>query len=86
MAQLQLSNTALLPIEFISRSFHLFSIVDLKWVSLRGVGIVVDDSEISFMASFNQMAAALVHASQENTVALANVKFDFAIIKCEPPA
>ena len=37
------------------------------------------------MASLSQLSAALIHAAQENTVALANFKFDFAIIKCEPP-
>jgi len=37
------------------------------------------------MASFGRLTAALMSASQENTLALANVNFDFALIKCEAP-
>ena len=37
------------------------------------------------MASLGQLSASFLHASQENTIALANLKFDFALIKYEPP-
>ena len=37
------------------------------------------------MASYGQLTAAFAQASQENILALANFKFDFALIKCEPP-
>lgn len=38
------------------------------------------------MTSFGKLTNALVHASQETTVTLANLNFDFALIKCEAPA
>lgn len=38
------------------------------------------------MATFGKLTAALAQASQENTLALANLKFDFTLIKCEAPA
>jgi hypothetical protein len=38
------------------------------------------------MASFGRLTAALLGVSQENTFALANINFDFAIVKFEAPA
>ena len=37
------------------------------------------------MASFGRLAAALVNGSQETTLALANLNFDFALFKIEAP-
>ncbi|KAF2180319.1 hypothetical protein K469DRAFT_753525 [Zopfia rhizophila CBS 207.26] len=37
------------------------------------------------MAAFGKLSNALVHATQENTVALAHLNFDFSIIKYEAP-
>ncbi|KAF2015051.1 hypothetical protein BU24DRAFT_410730 [Aaosphaeria arxii CBS 175.79] len=38
------------------------------------------------MASFGRLTASLFNASQENTMALLNLNFDFAMIKCDAPA
>jgi hypothetical protein len=38
------------------------------------------------MSSLGKLQASLVSASQETTLALANLNFDFSLVKVEPPA
>jgi hypothetical protein len=46
---------------------------------------IVPDSEAAAMPSFGRLQAALASATNELTLAAANINFDFTLVRCEVP-